>query len=97
MLQVQSELSVKDIDLLFDSIDQNGDGSISFLEFTAAMIDPRQVDIREMNQVCSSLFRSLIAFLTLVPLFFFLDFVNTSYFLFPTRHSVYSIKSKRVI
>jgi hypothetical protein len=52
MLQVQSELSVKDIDLLFDSIDQNGDGSISFLEFTAAMIDPRQVDIREMNQVC---------------------------------------------
>ena len=51
MLQIQSELSGKDIELLFDSIDQNGDGSISFLEFVAAMIDPREVDIKQMNQV----------------------------------------------
>lgn len=53
MLQIQSELSGKDIELLFDSIDQNGDGSISFLEFVAAMIDPREVDIQHMQEVRS--------------------------------------------
>ncbi len=51
MLQIQSEFSGKDIELLFDSIDENGDGNISFLEFVAAMIDPREVDIKQMNQV----------------------------------------------
>ena len=51
MLQIQSELSAASIDLLFESIDQNGDGTISFLEFVAAMIDPRKVDIKQMNQV----------------------------------------------
>ncbi len=54
MMQVHPELSGKDIDFLFETIDQDHNGSISFLEFTAATIDPRFVDIQEMNQVRSS-------------------------------------------
>mmetsp|Transcript_6780 Transcript_6780/g.10203 ORF Transcript_6780/g.10203 Transcript_6780/m.10203 type:complete len:675 (+) Transcript_6780:123-2147(+) len=40
----------EDINVLFDAIDQDGNGQISFLEFVAAMIDPREVDINEVNQ-----------------------------------------------
>lgn len=41
-----------DIDHLFEAIDQDGNQQISFLEFVAAMVDPREVDIGEINQVC---------------------------------------------
>jgi hypothetical protein len=50
MTQIHPELFPRDIEILFDIMDQDGNGSISFLEFTAATIDPREVDIREMNQ-----------------------------------------------
>lgn len=51
MAQTNPELSSKDVDILFQTMDQDGNGSISFLEFIAATIDPRDIDIREMNQV----------------------------------------------
>lgn len=51
MRQIQPDLSIQDIDLLFTIMDQDNNGSISFLEFMAATIDPRDVDVREMNQV----------------------------------------------
>jgi calcium-dependent protein kinase len=50
--QIYPQLPVGDIDILFDVIDQDDNKSISFLEFIAATIDPREVDVREMNQVC---------------------------------------------
>ncbi len=49
--QFHPEMTLNDIDLLFDVIDQDDNKAISFLEFVAATIDPREVDIREMNQV----------------------------------------------
>ena len=43
--------SPAEIDLIFNMIDQDGNKQISFLEFVAATIDPREVDIQEMNHV----------------------------------------------
>eukprot|EP00602_Paraphysomonas_sp_CaronLab_P012905 CAMPEP_0185040220 /NCGR_PEP_ID=MMETSP1103-20130426/38015_1 /TAXON_ID=36769 /ORGANISM="Paraphysomonas bandaiensis, Strain Caron Lab Isolate" /LENGTH=440 /DNA_ID=CAMNT_0027579427 /DNA_START=751 /DNA_END=2076 /DNA_ORIENTATION=+ len=43
-------MAVEDINVLFDAIDQDGNGQISFLEFVAALLDPREVDINEVNQ-----------------------------------------------
>lgn len=54
MAQTNPELNTKDVDILFQTMDQDGNGSISFLEFVAATIDPRDIDIREMNQVIQS-------------------------------------------
>jgi len=53
MNQLEPDLPLSDINLLFNIIDQDQNGNISFLEFLAAMIDPRDVDIQEMNQVSS--------------------------------------------
>ena len=39
------------IDQLFSAIAQDDNQEISFLEFVAAMVDPREVDISEINQV----------------------------------------------
>lgn len=62
--QVHPELAIKDIDLLFDIIDQDGSKSISFLEFVAATIDPRDIDIKEMNQAFKILDRDQKGYLT---------------------------------
>jgi calcium-dependent protein kinase len=47
----EPNMSDDDIDRLFEAIDQDGNEEISFLEFVAAMVDPREVDISEINQV----------------------------------------------
>lgn len=51
MQQVNPDMSEKDINLLFNTLDLDGNNSISFMEFMAATVDPREVDIQEMNQV----------------------------------------------
>lgn len=50
MLTVDPTMIPEDIDLLFESMDIDGDKHISFLEFVAATVDPREVDIQEVNQ-----------------------------------------------
>ena len=47
----EPSMSDRDIDRLFSAIDQDDNQEISFLEFVAAMVDPREVDISEINQV----------------------------------------------
>lgn len=47
---VSPSLSNKDIDTLFTAIDVDGDKHVSFTEFFAATIDPRQVDTDELNK-----------------------------------------------
>ena len=42
---------------LFQVMDVNGDGSISFTEFLAAAMDPRDVDVQEINKAFSLLDR----------------------------------------
>jgi len=42
-------MSKDDITLLFDTIDQDGNGNISFTEFVAATVDPREVNMAEIN------------------------------------------------
>jgi len=42
-------MSSEDVDVLFDTIDQDGNKQISFIEFVAATIDPREVDVSELN------------------------------------------------
>ena len=54
MLMVQDQLTLLEIDQLYDSIDLDGNGSISFLEFVAAMIDPAEIDINHMHEVCAN-------------------------------------------
>ncbi len=51
MQQVNPDMSDRDIHVLFSTLDLDGNSSISFMEFMAAMVDPREVDIQEMNQV----------------------------------------------
>lgn len=48
------EMSSTGVDALFNAIDQDGNQQISFLEFVAAMLDPKEVDIAEINQVSPS-------------------------------------------
>jgi calcium-dependent protein kinase len=45
------ELTKDDIDNIFDTIDVNKDGSISFTEFLAATLDPRDVDTETLKTV----------------------------------------------
>lgn len=45
------EMSQAAVDALFNAIDQDGNEHISFLEFVAAMLDPKEVDVAEINQV----------------------------------------------
>lgn len=58
----ESGLNDVAIDSLFGAIDQDGNGQISFLEFVAAMIDPKEVDIQEINQVWNSICSVLCTF-----------------------------------
>jgi hypothetical protein len=51
------EMSPAAVDALFSAIDQDGNQHISFLEFVAAMLDPKEVDIAEINQVPAYLSR----------------------------------------
>ena len=50
MQMIDPSIPHVDVDLIFDTIDQDGSKTISFVEFVAATIDPREVDIQEMNQ-----------------------------------------------
>ena len=50
MRAVDSNLSEHDISVLFNAMDLDGDKEISFIEFVAATIDPREVDIQELNR-----------------------------------------------
>ncbi len=43
------KLTVEDIDCIFRSVDVNGDNQISFTEFLAATLDPRDFDIQSLN------------------------------------------------
>lgn len=45
------EMSEAAVNALFNAIDQDGNQHISFLEFVAAMLDPKEVDVAEINQV----------------------------------------------
>ena len=49
MQSISPNLSLPDIDLLFDTVDQDGNNRIGFIEFIAATIDPREVDVKELN------------------------------------------------
>ena len=42
-------LNDEDIDRIFAAVDVNGDGQISFTEFLAATLDPRDYDIHSLN------------------------------------------------
>mmetsp|Transcript_13046 Transcript_13046/g.19672 ORF Transcript_13046/g.19672 Transcript_13046/m.19672 type:complete len:772 (+) Transcript_13046:194-2509(+) len=44
-----SQLTEQDIDTIFDAVDANGDNQISFTEFLAATLDPRDFDIQAIN------------------------------------------------
>jgi len=46
----QETLSPEDADTLFQAIDVNNDRQISFTEFLAATLDPREVDVNELNK-----------------------------------------------
>jgi len=46
----QETLSPQDADTLFQAIDINNDKQISFTEFLAATMDPREVDVNELNK-----------------------------------------------
>lgn len=48
--EVNPRMEAADVDKLFDTIDQDGNQQISFLEFVASMIDPRDIDVNEINQ-----------------------------------------------
>ena len=43
MQVVDPKMKVADIDILFETIDVDNDQQISFIEFVAATIDPREV------------------------------------------------------
>jgi calcium-dependent protein kinase len=43
------KLTTDDIDCIFHSVDVNGDNQISFTEFLAATLDPRDFDIQSLN------------------------------------------------
>lgn len=50
MKSINDSLANKDIDTLFKAIDVDNDKQISFTEFLAATLDPRQVDTQEVNK-----------------------------------------------
>lgn len=50
MKRMSVNLPTEDIDHLFDAIDVDNDHQISFTEFLAATLDPREVDIEELNK-----------------------------------------------
>jgi calcium-dependent protein kinase len=64
MQTLNPDLCYQDIELLFDIMDQDDNKTISFLEFVAATIDPREVDVQEMNQAFRLLDRDQRGYLT---------------------------------
>lgn len=50
MRQLAPELPAEDIVTLFHTIDIDGNELISYTEFLAATLDPREVDIEEINK-----------------------------------------------
>lgn len=44
------DLSLEDMNHLFDIIDIDSDGSISYTEFLAATLDPRGIDLTILNE-----------------------------------------------
>ena len=43
MLHMHQRADEADINVLYEAIDLDGDGEVSFLEFVAATVDPREV------------------------------------------------------
>lgn len=50
MKVMSQKLTNRDIDQLFETIDVNDDRQISFTEFLAATLDPREIDIEELGK-----------------------------------------------
>lgn len=50
--EVCPDMDHESIDALFRTIDQDDNKQISFLEFVAAMVDPRDLNVNEINMVC---------------------------------------------
>ncbi len=50
MNSINPNISSTNIDLIFAAIDTTGAGYVSFTEFVAATLDPREVDISELNR-----------------------------------------------
>ena len=53
MKLMNPDLSADQTNSLFERIDQDENHCISFIEFLAATLDPKEVDLREMKQVGS--------------------------------------------
>lgn len=75
MIAIQTQLSLVEIDALFDNIDIDGNGSISFLEFVAAMIDPAEIDINHMQEVMVLCFKLLCCSFFNLSFLFFVSFL----------------------
>lgn len=52
MKLINPDLTLFQANTLFERIDQDENHCISFIEFLAATLDPREVDLREIKQVC---------------------------------------------
>lgn len=52
MQLMNPNLTAAQTNALFQRIDQDENHCISFIEFVAATLDPRDVDANEMKQVC---------------------------------------------
>lgn len=66
--KIHGGLKDSDIARLFNAIDIDGNGEISFSEFLAASIDPRDVDIDELNQAFRLMDRDGSGFLSVAKL-----------------------------
>lgn len=51
MKLLNADLTPTQTNELFQRIDQDGNHCISFIEFLAATLDPKDVDANELNQV----------------------------------------------
>ena len=51
MKLINPDLTLFQANTLFERIDQDENHCISFIEFLAATLDPREVDLREIKQV----------------------------------------------
>lgn len=49
--QICPDSSVSEVAALFDRTDQDGNRSISFIEFLAATLDPKDLEMHEIKQV----------------------------------------------
>lgn len=78
MKQVLPDLTEADVILLFEMMDQDSNKSISFIEFLAATVDPREVDIQEINQAFSLLDKDQKGYITKEDLLRVLTTTNES-------------------